>query len=94
MGDSHTWQRPLHGQGHGQHRHERLVGHGVDDGADDGAEVPAAGDPAVEGVGDAGVGKQAQGRGMVVVQDAVPDEGRRNEAGGGQDVGDGVDVLA
>lgn len=91
---SHTWKSPFHGQGHRQHRHERLVGHGIDHGADDGFEIPAAGDPAVQGVGDAGVGKQAQGRGMVVMQDAVPNEGRGDETGGGQDVRDGVDVFS
>lgn len=31
---------------------------------------------------------------MVVVQDAVPDEGRGDEAREGQPVGDGVDVFA
>lgn len=56
--------------------------------------VPFASDPAIQKIGDAGVGEQPEGCGVVVVEDAVPDEGGGDEAGEGQPVGDGVDVFA
>lgn len=87
-------QQPLGRQRHGKHRHERLVGHGVDDGSYHGALVPSPRDPAVQKVGHARVGEETEGPGVMVVQDAVADEGGGDEAREGQPVGDGVDVFA
>lgn len=55
--------------------------------------MPFARDPAVDEVGDAGVGEESEGPGVRVVQDEVADDGGGDEAGQGEDVGDGVDVL-
>jgi hypothetical protein len=88
-----TWEGALDGETHGQYGHEDFVGHGVDDGADDRLLVPAPGDVAINKICETGVGKEPDSPGMVVVQDEVADDGRGNEAGEGEDVGNGVDVL-
>lgn len=51
-------------------------------------------DPPVERVGEAGVGEEGEGEGVVVVEDGVADEGGGDEARGGEEVGEGVDVFA
>ena len=92
-GDGRTWEGSLDGKTHGQDRHERFVGHGVDDRPDYSLEIPSPGNPPVEQVGDSGVRKQPDGPGMVVVQDEVAYHGSGDEAREGQDVGEGVNVL-
>lgn len=88
-----TRQGALHSQSHGQDHHEGLVGHWVNDSAHNGTLVPFPRYPAIKEVGDACVGKKAQGPSVMVMKDAVTNERGGNEAGCGQDIGDGVDVL-
>lgn len=56
-------------------------------------QVPAAGDPAVEEVGEAGVEEEGEGVEVLVGDDEVADCGGGDQAREGEDVGDGVDVL-
>lgn len=89
-----TRQCTLDSQTNSQYHHEHLVSHRINDGTDNGALIPPPCDPAIEQVRDPGVGKEAQGRGMIVVHDAVSDKGRNHQARGRQDVGDRVNVLS
>ncbi len=88
-----TWQSPLHGQTDGQNGHERLVGHGIDDGAHDRLQFPASSNISVDKVCDSGVGEESHGPGVLVVEDEVAYDRGGDEAGEGEDVWDGVDVL-
>ena len=88
-----TRKRALDGQRDRQNRHERLVGHGVDDGADDSPQVPPARDPAVEQIRDARPREQAGRPPVLVVQDAVADDWRGRQPREGEEVRDRVDVL-
>jgi hypothetical protein len=63
----------LHGQRDDGDSHERLVGHGVDDGADHGLLVEAAGEVAVDEVGDAGVEEEGERDGGLRGEDEVAD---------------------
>lgn len=89
-----TRQGALGCQRNNKNSHQGLVGHGIDDGANNGLLVPLPGDPAIKKVGDACISKEAKGPRMVVVKDGVADEWRGDEPRKGQDVRDGVDVLA
>ena len=84
---------PRHAERDGADRHERFVGHGVDHSADDGGLVEAAGEVAVDQIGDAGVGEEAEGGEGLGGEDEVADGGGGEEAREGEDVGDGVDVF-
>lgn len=88
-----TRKGALHGQRDGQDSHEQLVGHGVDDAANNSLQLPAAGDPAVEQVRDAGIGKHAQGPGVGVVDNGIANSWGNDEAGKGEDIGHCVDVF-
>lgn len=79
-----TRQITLDGQGDSQDRHQDLVGHGIYDGTDDGAQVPLPGYPAIKQIGNAGIGEQTQGPGMIVMDNTVADEWGGNQAGSGQ----------
>ena len=56
-----------------QQRHQRLVRHRINDRADDRLQLIAARDPAVHQVRDTGVGEEAKGPGVGVVQYEVAD---------------------
>ena len=55
--------------------------------------VPFAGDPPVEEISHTGIGEKGQGPGVMAMDDAVANNWGREEAGEGEQVGDGVDVL-
>ena len=64
-----TGQSGFDGQTHGQHRHQRFVGHRIDDGADDSLQLPAPSDPAVDEICDASIGEEAKGPGIGIMDD-------------------------
>lgn len=76
-----------------QCRHEELVGHWVYHAADDRLQMPAAGDPAVEQIGQRGVGEERKGIQMVVVDDEVANHGGGDQPGEGKHIGQVVDLL-
>ena len=60
--------------------HQQFVGHGVDDGADDSGLIVAAGEVAVDRVGDAGVEEEGEGEGGLRGEDGVADGWGGDEA--------------
>jgi hypothetical protein len=56
-------------------------------------EIPATGDPAIEEIGESGIGKEGEGVEMVVVYDQISDDGCRYKTREGKDVGDVPDLL-
>ena len=88
-----TRQGTLNGEADGQDGHQGLVRHGVDDCSDNGFAVPASRNPAIEKVGHAGIGKEAHGPGMCVVEDQVADDGSGDESRERQEIRDRVYIF-
>ena len=88
-----TRHPPLDRQTNRQNRHQGLIRHRIDDRPHHRLQLEAPGNPSVDEIGDAGIGEEAHGPGVLVVQDEIADDGGGEEAGEGEEVGDGVDVF-
>lgn len=81
-------QAAVDGEARDDGGHEEFVGHGVDDAAYNGLQLPPARDPAVEEVGETRVDEEGEGPEVLVVHDEVAEDGRGEEPGEGQEVGE------
>jgi len=89
-----TWEGTLDSKRHGKNDHQGLVGHGINDAAGHGLQLPSPRQPAVDQVGEAGVGEQRESPFVVVMQEEVRRHGRGHQTRDGEEVGQVVDVLA
>lgn len=89
-----TRERPLSGEAHSEDSHQRLVCHRINHSPDNSLLLPSPRDPPVQQIRHTGVREQAQGPGMLVVEDKVAHKRRGHEARERQQVREGTDVFA
>ena len=88
-----TWKGPLDCQTNRQYRHQRLVGHRIDDRSDDGLKVPPSRYVTIDQICDSGVGKKPNSPGMVIMENKIADDRRCNEPRESEDVWNGVYIF-
>lgn len=88
-----TGNGTVHRQAHNTNCHKRLISHGINDGSHNSLLIELPRDPAIDQISSRSIGKQREGKDVILVDDKVTDEWSHCQTRKGQDVRNGVDVL-